>query len=89
MASFIPRRYILPIIGPCRFFPDPGLKKKSPPLVIKLRKRNVEILIKGEICLPVLDGYLLSADTWAHAEPHLELAHTGTADWTQKKARLD
>lgn len=39
------------------------------------KKRNVEILIKGEICLPVLDGYPLSADTWAHAETHLELAH--------------
>lgn len=88
MASFIPRRYILPIIGPCRFF-QILVWKKSPPLVIKLQKRNVEILIKGEICLPVLDGYLLSADTWAHAEPHLQLAHTGAADWTQKKARLD
>lgn len=49
-------------------------KKKSPPVVIKLKKGNVEISIKVELGLPLLGGYLLSADAWAHAELHLELA---------------
>lgn len=48
-------------------------KKKSPPLVISWKKGNVEILIKVEIGLTLLGGYLLSADAWAHSELQLEL----------------
>lgn len=40
MASFIPLCYILPIIGPCRFFQDSGFLKKCPPLVIKLGEKK-------------------------------------------------